>query len=49
MQCLKLLMKDKATRKISLGVIVLTSVQNFGYYGIMIWMPSFLSSRWASA
>ncbi|WP_291593119.1 MFS transporter [Comamonas sp.] len=45
MQCLKLLMKDKATRRISLGVIVLTSVQNFGYYGIMIWMPSFLSKQ----
>lgn len=45
MQCLKLLMKDKTTRKISLGVIVLTSVQNFGYYGIMIWMPSFLSKQ----
>lgn len=45
MQCLKLLMKDKPTRKISLGVIVLTSVQNFGYYGIMIWMPSFLSKQ----
>lgn len=45
MQCLKLLMKDRATRKISLGVIVLTSVQNFGYYGIMIWMPSFLSKQ----
>ena len=43
--CLKLLMKDKTTRKISLGVIVLTSVQNFGYYGIMIWMPSFLSKQ----
>ena len=45
MQCLKLLMKDKATSKVSLGVIVLTSVQNFGYYGIMIWMPSFLSKQ----
>lgn len=45
MHCLKLLMKNKATRKISLGVIVLTSVQNFGYYGIMIWMPSFLSKQ----
>lgn len=39
----KLLMKDKATSKVSAGIIVLTSVQNFGYYGIMIWMPSFLS------
>ena len=45
LHCLKLLMKDKATTKISLGVIVLTSVQNFGYYGIMIWMPSFLSKQ----
>ena len=45
MHCLKLLMKDKATAKVSLGVIVLTSVQNFGYYGIMIWMPSFLSKQ----
>lgn len=41
----KLLVKDKATTKTSLGVIVLTSVQNFGYYGIMIWMPSFLSKQ----
>ncbi len=39
----KLLIKDKATRKVSAGIVVLTSVQNFGYYGIMIWMPSFLS------
>ena len=45
LHCFKLLMKDKATAKISLGVIVLTSVQNFGYYGIMIWMPSFLSKQ----
>ena len=45
LHCLKLLMKDKATTKVSLGVIVLTSVQNFGYYGIMIWMPSFLSKQ----
>ena len=41
----KLLVKDKATTKTSLGVIVLTSVQNFGYYGIMIWMPNFLSKQ----
>ncbi|CAM4182286.1 MFS transporter [Comamonas aquatilis] len=45
LHCLKLLVKDKATLKVSLGVIVLTSVQNFGYYGIMIWMPSFLSKQ----
>ncbi|MDR0224909.1 MAG: MFS transporter [Burkholderiaceae bacterium] len=45
LQSLKLLVKDRATTKVSLGVIVLTSVQNFGYYGIMIWMPSFLSKQ----
>ncbi|WP_375739449.1 MFS transporter [Pseudomonas boanensis] len=39
------LFKDRATGKASLGVIVLTSVQNFGYYGIMIWMPSYLSKQ----
>ena len=44
-EAFKLLVKDKATTKVSLGVIVLTSVQNFGYYGIMIWMPSFLSKQ----
>jgi len=40
-----LLVKDRATTKVSLGIVVLTSVQNFGYYGIMIWMPSFLSRQ----
>ena len=41
----QLLIKNKATCKVSLGVVVLTSVQNFGYYGIMIWLPNFLSSQ----
>lgn len=41
----KLLIKDPATTRISLGIIVLTSVQNFGYYGIMIWLPNFLSKQ----
>lgn len=41
----KLLVKDKATAKVSAGIVVLTSVQNFGYYGIMIWMPNFLSKQ----
>lgn len=44
-EAFKLLIKDKATAKISLGVVVLCSVQNFGYYGIMIWMPNFLSKQ----
>ena len=38
-------MKDAATTKTSIGVAILTSVQNFGYYGIMIWLPNFLSKQ----
>lgn len=45
MEAFKLLVKDKATTKVSIGIAVLCSVQNFGYYGIMIWMPSFLSKQ----
>lgn len=45
MESYRLLIKDKATAKVSLGIVILTSVQNFGYYGIMIWMPSFLSQQ----
>ncbi|MGQ3002091.1 MFS transporter [Hydrogenophaga sp.] len=44
-QAFRLLVKDKATTKISAGIVVLCSVQNFGYYGIMIWMPSFLAKQ----
>ena len=45
LESFQLLVKDKATTKVSLGIVVLTSVQNFGYYGIMIWMPNFLSKQ----
>ncbi len=45
LESFKLLVKDNATTKVSLGIVVLTSVQNFGYYGIMIWMPNFLSKQ----
>lgn len=41
---LKLLFKDAQTTKASLGILILCSVQNFGYYGLMIWMPSYLST-----
>lgn len=41
----KLLVKDLKTTKTSVGVAILTSVQNFGYYGIMIWLPNFLSKQ----
>ncbi|MGP4132188.1 MFS transporter [Pantoea tagorei] len=42
---LKMLVQDRATAKASLGIFILTSVQNFGYYGLMIWMPSYLSAN----
>ncbi|AKO46022.1 MFS transporter [[Haemophilus] ducreyi] len=45
LESFKLLVKDWATTKTSLGIVVLTSVQNFGYYGIMIWLPNFLSKQ----
>ena len=45
MEAFRLLVKDRATTKISAGIVILCSVQNFGYYGIMIWMPSFLSKQ----
>lgn len=41
----KALIADKETIKASIGISILTSVQNFGYYGIMIWMPSYLSQQ----
>ena len=37
------------TTKLSIGMVILTSVQNFGYYGVMIWLPSYLSSRFGFA
>jgi MFS family permease len=40
---LGMLVKDAATTKVSLGMVILCSVQNFGYYGLMIWLPSYLS------
>jgi MFS family permease len=42
---LYLLVDSAETSKLSLGMIILTSVQNFGYYGVMIWLPSYLSDR----
>ena len=42
---LRLLVKDAATAKVSLGMLILCSVQNFGYYGLMIWMPGYLARQ----
>jgi MFS family permease len=42
---LRMLVSDRATTQASLAMAVLCSVQNFGYYGVMIWLPSYLSGR----
>ena len=42
---LHLLVKDAETTKSSLGMVILCSVQNFGYYGVMIWLPNYLATR----
>jgi MFS family permease len=42
---LGLLVKDWPTTKSSIAMTILCSVQNFGYYGVMIWLPNYLSSR----
>jgi MFS family permease len=43
---LRSLCADAETIKKSFGMIVLCAVQNFGYYGLMIWLPTHLSSRY---
>ena len=39
------LFASKKTTKITIGLIIATSVQNFGFYGIMTWMPTMLASE----
>jgi len=46
---LGLLVKDWETTKLSIGMVILCSVQNFGYYGVMIWLPNYLASRFGFA
>jgi MFS family permease len=40
---IKRLVADARTARASAGVAILCSVQNFGYYGLMIWLPTYLS------
>jgi benzoate transport len=42
----KLLVADARTTRVSIAILVLTSVQNFGYYGIMTWLPTYLTTHW---
>jgi MFS family permease len=42
---LRMLVSDRTTAQTSLAMATLCSVQNFGYYGVMIWLPSYLCGR----
>lgn len=43
---LRQLFNSTHATKSSIAMIVLTSVQNFGYYGLIIWLPSYLSRQY---
>ncbi|GAA1410315.1 putative metabolite transport protein [Glutamicibacter uratoxydans] len=45
-QSLAPLVNTPAARRISLAMIILTSVQNFGYFGIMTWLPTYLAKQY---
>ncbi|HUZ64321.1 MAG TPA: MFS transporter [Acetobacteraceae bacterium] len=45
LRALRLLVDTPAARRASLGMFILCSVQNFGYYGLMIWLPGSLAAR----
>lgn len=42
---LAVLVRDARSAKASIGMLILCSVQNFGYYGLITWLPSYLSDR----
>lgn len=45
LQSVKELFKNRETTRITAAMLVLTTVQNFGYFGIIIWLPSYLSDK----
>jgi benzoate transport len=42
---LRLLVGSKKAVRVTIALIILTSVQNFGYFGIMSWLPRYLSTQ----
>jgi MFS family permease len=40
---LAFLVRDQASKKATIGMFILCSVQNFGYFGLITWLPSYLS------
>src|SRR5260221_1235748 len=39
------LFADRDATRATAGIAIMTSAQNFGYYGMMIWLPAYLSSQ----
>ncbi|NVO16523.1 MAG: MFS transporter [Rhodoplanes sp.] len=39
------LFADRDATRSTIGIAIMTSIQNFGYYGTMIWLPSYLSTQ----
>jgi len=39
------LFADREATLSTVGIAIMTSAQNFGYYGIMIWLPTYLSTQ----
>jgi benzoate transport len=39
------LFADREATRSTVGIGIMTSIQNFGYYGMMIWLPSYLSTQ----
>lgn len=42
---IRALVKDRSTVRITVALTILTSVQNFGYFGIITWLPNYLSEQ----
>ena len=39
------LFNNRETAKITLAMIILCAVQNFGFFGLMIWLPTYLATQ----
>jgi MFS family permease len=39
------LFADADVTRTTIGIALMTSIQNFGYYGTIIWLPTYLSTR----
>ena len=37
--------QNKKIKVVTVGMVIMCSIQGFGYYGLMIWLPSYLSNR----